>query len=149
MPSDGSVVTSPTSSDAFLARIERDAVRAAIGAALVAAAIARHWNPPVAVLGGAVLAGLSYRGIKAGTMLLARGGDGEADGAAAGRRDAAVALFKLFTRYAILTLAAYAMMVRLRLHPGWMLAGASALVLAIGAEAIRVARGSTDRRDAP
>jgi len=140
--SDRPGVTAPTASDAFLARIERDAVRATVVLALVAAALTRRWNPPVAVVGGAVLAALSYRGIKAGTTLLADGRPAEADRATSGRRDTGVALFKFFTRYAILAVAAYVMMVRLRLHPGWMLAGVSALVLAIGAEAIRVARGA-------
>ncbi len=131
-------------SDRLLARIERDAVRACIGVALVAAVVARHWNPPLAVLGGGLLTAISYRGIHAGVSLLTTTtGDGACG---AGRRGTAVALFRFFTRYAILAGAAYVMMVRLRLHPGWLLAGASALVLAIGVEATRVARAPGPRR---
>jgi hypothetical protein len=49
----------------------------------------------------------------------------------------AAMLVKFFTRHAILALAAYGMMARLRLDPVAMLAGVSALVIAVGIAALR------------
>ena len=47
---------------------------------------------------------------------------------------------KFITRFAILGLIAYVMMVRLRAHPVWMLLGASSLVAAAALEAVRTPR---------
>jgi hypothetical protein len=50
---------------------------------------------------------------------------------------------KFFTRYAILVLAAYVIMARLRLPPVAVFAGASSLVIAVMVEALRgVAHGN-------
>jgi hypothetical protein len=57
------------------------------------------------------------------------------DGWTAGRR--ARGLVKFFTRYAILALAAYVIMARLRLPPLAVFAGASSLVVAVAVEAVR------------
>ncbi|MCC7125898.1 MAG: hypothetical protein IT178_13685 [Acidobacteria bacterium] len=57
--------------------------------------------------------------------------------ASGGGRGGAWVLVKLFTRHAILAVAAYGMMVRLHLDPVGMLAGVTAPVLAAGVEAIR------------
>ena len=89
------------------------------------------------VLGGGTLAGVSYRGVKAGVY--GAGPDG------AGRLPA---LVKFFTRYAILALAAYVMLARLRL-PAWAVAaGASSLVIAVAIAAAR-AIGSVSRPGNP
>jgi hypothetical protein len=54
------------------------------------------------------------------------------------RRPAMIWLFVRFiTRFAILALLAYVMMVRLRAHPLWMLAGATSLVAAPAIEVLR------------
>jgi hypothetical protein len=85
------------------------------------------------VVGGGLLAAVSYRGIRAGF--------GAESGAGGGGTRHRRALVKFFTRHAILALAAYGMMARLRLDPVGMLAGASALVVAATAEALRGLRG--------
>ncbi len=56
-------------------------------------------------------------------------------------------LVKFFTRYAILTVAAYGMMVRLHLDPVGLLVGVTSLGVAVGVEAVRGLRApGTDRR---
>ena len=83
----------------------------------------------VGVVGGSVLALLSYWGIRAGVdAVVAPRGEGEM-----GRRGSGAALVKFFTRHAILAAAAYGMMARLHLDPIGMLIGVSALAVAAGA----------------
>jgi hypothetical protein len=121
-----------------LARFERDAVLACVAMAAVAflAPFGGRWAG-LGVLGGGVLAALSYRGLKAGVYGLG--------GAGACR---AAALVKFFTRYAMLAVAAYVMLARLRL-PAWAVAaGASSLVVAIVGAAAR-AFSSTSGRGNP
>lgn len=95
---------------------------------------------PLGVLAGGLLAGISYRGIKAGIDALV-GAMGDAAGprerAAAGRVRAVVGLVKFFTRYAILGVAAWVIMARLKLPPVAVFAGASSLVIAVMLEALR------------
>ena len=79
----------------------------------------------VGVLGGGLLAAVSYRAIK-----------GAVDAAMDAQRRPA-ALVKFVTRHAILAVAAYVMLVRLRLHPIGILVGASSLVLAAAVAAAR------------
>jgi hypothetical protein len=111
--------------DPFLRRLERDALIAC--GVLVAAAVALTGDvrAGAAVLGGGVLAAVSYRSIK-----------GVVHGAP-GRRPRAFTLVKFFTRYGILALAAYVMLARLRLPPVGVMAGASAFVIAALAAAVR------------
>lgn len=81
------------------------------------------------VLGGGVLAAVSYRGLKAALYEVGPEGSGRA-----------AALVKFFTRYAILAVAAYVMLARLRL-PAWAVAaGASSLVVAVAVVAAREIR---------
>jgi hypothetical protein len=118
-----------TERDSFLRLLERDAVLAC--AAMAGLALAVPGGGPwmaVAVAGGGLLAASSYRTIKVGV-----------DGAAGGGSRTA-ALVKYFTRYAILAVAAYVMLVRLRLHPVGVLAGASSLVVAAAVAAARFRR---------
>ncbi len=129
-----------TEADPVLARVERGALSACLVVSALAAVITRGWNAPVAVLGGGLLVAISYRGIKGGVDGLTSAGT--RSDAASTRPAVAWGLVKFLMRYAILTVAAYVMMARMRLHPGWMFAGASALVLAIAAEAVRGTRGS-------
>ena len=89
------------------------------------------------VLGGGVLAGVSYRGLKAGVYRAAEGGSARLG-----------ALAKFFTRHAILAVAAYVMLARLRL-PAWaVMAGASSVVVAVAVTALR-ASGSVSRPGNP
>jgi len=115
--------------DTFLRRLERDGL-VACGVMAVAALVVPHGGPwmSAAVAGGGVLAAVSYRAIKGGVDAVARGSGGR------------FALVKFFTRYAILAVAAYVMLVRLRLHPVGVLAGASSLVVAAAVAAARFRR---------
>ena len=116
-----------------LRRVERDGMIACAVMAAAAWALARGAvAAPFGVLGGGALAWISYHGIKGGIDAVAYGG---VDGWTAGRR--ARGLVKFFTRYAILALAAYVIMARLRLPPLAVFAGASSLVVAVAVEAAR------------
>ena len=121
---------------------------ACVAMALAAWAIARgDVGAPAGVFGGGALVWISYRGIKGGidAVFVVRRAPEAADGApgsgAAGgaRRGAGVAigLVKFFTRYAILAVAAYVIMARLRMPPLAVFAGASSLVVAVAVEALR------------
>ena len=86
---------------------------------------------------GGLLAAVSYRGLKSAVFGLNSGQSGRAG-----------ALVKFFTRHAILALAAYAMLARLRL-PAWAIAaGASSLVVAVAIVAARSV-GSVSRPGNP
>jgi hypothetical protein len=114
-----------------LRRVERDGMIACGVMAAAAWAMARGAvAAPFGVLGGGALAWMSYRGIKGGIDAVTRVG-----GWTARRR--AFGLVKFFTRYAILAVAAYVIMARLRLPPVAVFAGASSLVIAVMVEALR------------
>ena len=115
-----------------LRRVERDALIACAAIAAAAWAVARgNVQAPLGVFGGGALAWISYRGIKGGIDALTG-----AEGAGTGVR-MAIGLVKFFTRYAILAVAAYVIMARLRLPPLAVFAGASSLVVAVAVEAVR------------
>lgn len=114
-----------------LRRVERDGVIACAVMAAAAWALARGAvDAPLGVLGGGALAWISYHGIKSGIDAMTSAGEWTA-----GRR--ARGLVKFFTRYAILAVAAYVIMARLRLPPLAVFAGASSLVVAVAVEAVR------------
>ena len=117
--------------DSALHRVERDGLIACGAMAAAAWALARgDVNAPLGVMGGGVLVWISYRGIKSGIDALTGIGGGT-------RLKAAIGLVKFFTRYAILAVAAYVIMARLRLPPLAVFAGASSLVVAVAVEAVR------------
>jgi ATP synthase I subunit len=118
--------------DPFVHRLERDAL-AACGCCAVAGLFVGSDGVRVAagVLGGGLLAAISYRAIKSAV---------EGTTTAGGRPRA---LVKFVTRHAILALAAYVMLTRLRLHPVGLLVGVSALVVAAAAAVVRSSRRST------
>jgi hypothetical protein len=123
-----------TEADAVLRRIERGGLAACLIAAVLAWIVARgRVDAPLGVLGGGLLALISYRGIKGGidTLMGAMSGGGR------GRLATAIGLVKFFTRYAILAVAAYVIMARLRLPPVAVFTGASSLVIAVTIEALR------------
>jgi hypothetical protein len=132
--------------DPTLRRIERYSVMACVALAVTAGIATRRVAEALGVLGGGALVAISYSGIKAGiSTVLGGGGVGDArDGdAGGGARPVAIGLVKFFTRYAILALAAYVIMARLRLPPVAVFAGASSLVIAVMVEALRgVAHGN-------
>jgi hypothetical protein len=120
--------------DAALRRIERYSLIACVSLALAAGIATRRLDAPLGVLGGGALVAISYRGVKAGISAVVVASD--AGGGAASRK-VAIGLVKFFTRYAILAVAAYVIMARLRLPPVAVFAGASSLVIAVMVEALR------------
>jgi hypothetical protein len=121
--------------DPLLRRTERAAIVACAAMAAAAWVIARgRVDAPLGVAGGGLLVLISYSGIKGGIDALV---EGVPEGAAAGRQRMAIGLVKFFTRYAILALAAYVIMARLRLSPLAVFAGASSLGVAVAVEAVR------------
>ena len=122
-----------TETDALLRRIERAGVASCLLAAVLAGIVTRSADAPLGVLGGGLLTFISYKGIKGGIDALG----GAVSGGAGGRGRAARGLVKFFTRYAILAVAAYVIMARLRLPPVAVFVGASSLVIAITVEALR------------
>ena len=108
----------------------------------VAAYVLGHgrWAPVFGVLGGGLLIGISYRTIGSGVSgivdLMSRprlAGEGAPAPPKVGRKTVIVV-----GRYALLTLLAYVMIARLRLHPLGLLAGASSVVAGAGVEALRL-----------
>jgi hypothetical protein len=128
-----------------LRRVERNGIAACAVMAVLAWAIARgDVAAPAGVVGGGALVWISYRGIKGGVDVLVglRPGQDDRDhgrgvGGVRGRISVAIGLVKFFTRYAILALAAYVIMARLRMPPLAVFAGASSLVIAVALEALR------------
>ena len=123
-----------TERDPLLRRMERNGIVACGAMAVVAWAMARgRPAAPLGVVAGGVLVAMSYLGIKGGIDGLV----GMTAGGESGRLNAAIRLVKFFTRYAILSAAAYVMMARLRLPPVAVFVGASSIVVAVMFEAFR------------
>jgi hypothetical protein len=123
--------------DPLFVRIERSALAMTGVLAAVAWLIPRGGaNAAAGVVGGAVLVGASYWAIK-------RGVTGLADAVlATGRRvNPARALVLLMLRYGVLALLGYVLVVRLRLNPLGLLAGASVVTAAAAIEALRYQGG--------
>jgi hypothetical protein len=124
--------------DPHLRRMERRALWIFAIAAAAAAASGGGMRAVAGVAGGALLAAVSYRGIRAGVTTLTD------TGAAVSRAGPSTSrtrgLVKFITRFAMLALIAYVMMVRLRAQPVWMLIGASSLVAAAALEVVRTPR---------
>ena len=115
--------------DPFLRQFERDLVLSCAALALVA------WLVPggglaaaAGVFGGGALIALSYYAIKGGVTAVLE------------RSRSPWRLVNYFTRYGILAVAAYVMLVRLRLHPVGMFVGASSVVMAAMVAAVRYLR---------
>jgi hypothetical protein len=124
-------------SDALLRRVERTAIVFCGAMTIAALAIAGGSpGPAVAVLAGGILIATSYWSIKSGVsgLIDAMAPRGEERARVPRRRIA----LQLAGRYALLGFMAYVMIVRLRLHPLGLLAGASSIVAAVTVEAVRV-----------
>jgi hypothetical protein len=130
-----------TERDPVLYRVERNGVIACAVMAAIGWAVARgRVDVPLGVAGGDLLVVISYRGIKGGIDALVGAAGEPAESRGKLRTKAAIGLVKFFTRYAILAVAAYVIMARLRLPPIAVFAGASSLVVAVTVEALRPAR---------
>jgi hypothetical protein len=113
--------------DSTITRFEREA----LVACLCFTGVALLWpgggvRAALAVLGGGAIAALSYLALK-----------GVVNMAISGAKQRIWPLVKFFTRYAILAFVAYVMLARLRLHPIGVIVGATSIVVAAGAAAVR------------
>lgn len=120
--------------DPLLTRIERRAVAFAFLAAVVAFFVpGGGWRGSAAVLGGALLIGVSYWAIRSGVRGLADAVIARPDVPARLTRGMALVIL----RYALLAGLAYVMIARLRLPPIGLLIGASVMVVAAALELVR------------
>jgi hypothetical protein len=128
--------------DLHLRRIERRALWVSAFTIAVAAASGGGVRAVLGVIAGAAIVAMSYTAIRAGVdaMVMSVATFGAAATHATTSWAAVWRLVKFITRFAILGLIAYVMMVRLRAHPIWMLLGASSLVAAAALEAVRAPR---------
>ena len=117
----------------MISRVARDT--AVVCAVLIAAAAlwTRDVAAPAGVAGGGLLIALSFWAIHGTVAALIR----TQSVAEAPRKRPGVALVKFFTRHVMLGLAAYVMMMRLRVDPVAMLMGVSSLGAAAAVEAVR------------
>jgi hypothetical protein len=123
--------------DDLLVRLQRNALVACVVFAAVAAAMSGV-RAAGAVIGGGVLAGISFLLIKGAILeVTASAGEGDAKGPQQ-RPNAAFGIVKLTGRYALLAFLAYVMIARLRLHPIGLFVGASSFVAAAAIEAARL-----------
>jgi hypothetical protein len=117
-----------------IARVARNTAIACVLMALLFAAWRRNLAAPLGVLGGGALIGISFWAIRGAVddLVPRAGGTGE--------KASGFTLVKFFTRHAIVALAAYGMMVRLRLDAVGLIAGVSSLGVAVAVEALNVFR---------
>lgn len=115
----------------MIARIARDTAITCLILAVLAGMFWPHqWRIAGGVVGGGLLMGASFWAIWGGVEGLTRAGKWRG-----------FHVVKFFTRYAILGVGAYGMMVRLHLDPLGLLTGVSSLGVAVSVEAIRGLRG--------
>ncbi|HEY7791136.1 MAG TPA: hypothetical protein VIC33_11515 [Vicinamibacterales bacterium] len=122
--------------DPWLRRLELQALAICLAMAALGLAIGGV-SGALSVIAGGLLIGIVYESVKGATDRAFRRGQDRPD---RGWRDG-WRLVKFFTRYAILAVAAYVILVRLRLHVTGVLLGASSFVLALFVEAARVLAG--------
>jgi hypothetical protein len=140
----------PGEAEPSLRRIQRDSAALAIGSAVLALALQRGQpDGALGVVAGAALMGFSYRAIRGGVNAIVREASTPGTtsvGAAAPKGRAVWAFVKFIGRYLVIGLAAWVVLVPLRAHPLGLFAGVSVPVLAIGLEAIRLVRTTSQRR---
>jgi hypothetical protein len=130
----------PIEADPMLRRLQRNAILACLAMAAVAYVLGRgKWAPVLGVLGGGLLIGISYQTIGSGVSRVADLMAGSQAGVSdPGPPKVGRTMVVVIGRYALLTLLAYVMIARLRLHPLGLLAGASSVVAAAAVEAFRL-----------
>jgi hypothetical protein len=123
--------------DDLLLRLQRNAV---IACALLAmgAAIGSGAGAAAAVVGGGILAGVSFVLIKSAIVDATAFADNPREPAPP--PNTALLVAKLTARYALLAFLAYVMIARLRLHPIGLIVGASSFVAVAAVEAARLFR---------
>ena len=139
--------------DPSLRRVQRDSAVVAVAAAALALAIQRgRPEGALGVLAGAGLMGFSYAAIRGGvTALLRRAAAASQTGPGERVSRARVAwiLAGFIGRYLVVGVVAWAVLVPLRAHPLGLFAGVTVPVLAIGLEAVRLARAPSGRVGRP
>ena len=115
--------------DWLLRWFARDIVTAGVALSVLALAVpgGGAWMG-LSVLSGAALGWFSFATTRSSVDAVVR------------RRGRAWTLVKIFTRYAILAVAAYVILARLRLHPVGVVMGTTVLAVAAGAAAVRSLR---------
>ena len=116
----------------MIERIARNTVLACVAIAVLFAIWKRSIVASLAVVGGGLLIGISFWAIASAVDQLILRSQGET-----GLKTAGFSLVKFFTRYAIVALAAYGMMVRLRVDPMGLLLGVSSFGVAVAVEVLR------------
>lgn len=116
----------------MIERIARTTAVSCVAIAVIFWLWKRSSAAPLGVLGGGLLIAISFWAIRSSVddLVLRFQGEGA-------RKSTGFTLVKFFTRHGIVALAAYGMMVRLRLDPVGVLAGVSSLGVAVAVEAIR------------
>lgn len=122
------------SGDDLLVRLQRNACIACAAFASIAAAVS-GMRAAGAVIGGGVLAGVSFLLIKGAIFDLTAFADSREPGP---RPNASFGVVKLTSRYALLAFLAYVMIARLRLHPIGLFVGASSFVAVAAVEVVRL-----------
>jgi hypothetical protein len=117
-------------------RLERDTAIVLAATAVLALAFG-GWSMAGGVLGGGLLAAVSYRTLKRGVLAIGPPAAGEEGRPAVSPARVAAGLAG---RYALLLGVGYVIIGRLRLHPLGVLTGVSAVVVAAMVEAVRTRR---------
>ena len=126
----------PGGADRDLRHFERDAIIACGSMATVALVVSRGVAAPLGVLAGGLLMALSYLAVKGGVDALV----GPRGGGPLTLRQRVLGAVKFLTRYALLAIAAYAMLSCFRLHPIGLVAGAASPFIAAIAQVVRISR---------
>jgi len=127
--------------DAMLRRFERNQIVASLAMAALAALVGR-FDVALGVIGGGLLMAMSYRAIRGGVDAIVPAGAAPPSGRRLAKRRVLLAA-RFLGRYALLALAAYVMLARLRIHPVGLLVGAASPVVAVAVEALRFVRMSS------
>jgi hypothetical protein len=118
----------------MIQRLQRNAIVACVGMALLAAVIARSLWWAAAVIGGGALIGISFLAIASGVSGIGADPTDPTD------HRPGFLLLKVTGRYALLGFLAYVMIARLRLPPIGLIAGASSFAVAAAVESVSLLR---------
>jgi hypothetical protein len=126
----------PADASSVARRLERDTVVVLVMSAAVTLPLG-GWRMAGGVLGGGLLAALSYRALKGGVLAIGPPTPGQEGRPTVSQARIAAGLAG---RYALLLAVGYVIIGRLRLHPLGVLTGVSAVVVAAMVEAVRSRR---------
>jgi len=124
----------------MIQRLQRNAIVACVGMALLAAVIARSFWWAAAVIGGGALIGISFLAIASGVSGIGADPADPGDPTDPADHRPGFLLLKVTGRYALLGFLAYVMIARLRLPPTGLIAGASSFAVAAAFETLGILR---------